>query len=64
MFQMLFEPNLDALANMGKHFEQLLNEKDNAAIAACKQRYLDYLHRMLSSMKSIYLVPFSPFRSH
>jgi hypothetical protein len=41
---------------MGKLFEQLVRERDNAAIAACKQRYLDYLHRMLSSMKSIYLV--------
>ena len=46
---------------MGKHFEQLVSAKDNAAIAACKQRYLDYLHRMLSSMKSIYLVASSPF---
>jgi len=61
---MLFEPNLDALANMGKHFEQLVKAKDNASIAACKQRYLDYLHRMLSSMKSIYFVPSSPLRSH
>jgi hypothetical protein len=46
---------------MGKHFEQLVREKDNAATAACKQRHLDCLHQMVSTMKSIYLVtpPFS-----
>ena len=48
---------------MGKQFERLVQQRDNAAIAGCKQRYLDYLHRMLSSMKSIYLVklPNAPF---
>src|SRR5277367_6465740 len=47
---------IDTLANAGKHFENLLREGDHAAISICKQRYLDYLHRMLLSMKTIYLV--------
>jgi len=47
---------IDALANAGKYFENLLREGDHAAISICKQRYLDYLHRMLLSMKTIYLV--------
>ena len=49
--------DIDALANIGKRFETLLREGDHAVISICKQRYLDYLHRMLSSMKSIYIVP-------
>jgi hypothetical protein len=48
--------NIDALANLGRHFDSLERNGDRAAITLCKQRYLDYLHRMLSSMKSIYLV--------
>lgn len=51
--------DVDALANIGKDFEKLLGEGDHAAISICKQRYLDYLHHMLSNMKSIYLVSLS-----
>jgi hypothetical protein len=47
---------IDALANMGRHYDNLISEGDRAAISICKQRYLDYLHRMLSAMQSIYLV--------
>ena len=51
-----FSNAIDALSNLGKNFESLLSQGDHAAISTCKQRYLDYLHRMLSNMKSIYLV--------
>ena len=54
---------VDTLANAGKHFENLLREGDHATISICKQRYLDYLHCMLSSMKTIYLVT-PPSRYH
>jgi hypothetical protein len=47
---------IDALANIGKNFESLLREGDRAAVSVCKQRYLDFLNRMLTSMKSVYLV--------
>lgn len=47
---------VDTLANVGKQFETLLREGDHAAISICKQRYLDYLQRMLLSMKAIYIV--------
>jgi len=50
---------VDTLANAGKHFEKLLREGDHAAISICKQRYLDYLHRMLLNMKATYNVPHS-----
>jgi len=56
IFTYFTDLKVDTLANAGKHFEKLLREGDHAAISICKQRYLDYLHRMLLSMKTIYLV--------
>lgn len=47
---------LDALANIGSQYARLVNGGDHRTISTFKQAYLDYLHRMLSSMKSVYLV--------
>ena len=40
---------------MGTQFDKLVHQDENTAISICKQIYLDYLHRMLSTMKTIYL---------
>lgn len=41
---------------MGKAFDNLAQAGDRITMSLHKQKYIDYLHRMLSSMKSIYLV--------
>jgi len=40
---------------MGRQFDKLAQHGENAPLSICKQTYLDYLHRLLSSMKAIYL---------
>ena len=40
---------------MGRQYDNLLRQGETASLAIGKQTYLDYLHRMLSSMKTNYL---------
>jgi hypothetical protein len=46
---------IDTLAHMGEQFDRLVQRGEIRAISTYKQTNLDYLRRMLSSMKAIYL---------